>query len=55
MKEQDSSTESFDSCIEIINDDTENSDVIEKKLSGNLNIYQGSKTNNVCVQILKKN
>jgi len=35
---------------EIINNDNKKSDVITKKLNGNLN-NQGSKTNNVCMKI----
>jgi len=36
---------------EIINNDKKKSDIIENKLNGNLNSYQGSKTNNVCIKI----
>lgn len=35
---------------EIINNDNKNSDVIDKKLNGNSNNYQSSKTNNVCIK-----
>ena len=36
---------------EIMNNDNKKSNIIVKKLNGNLNSYQGSKTNNVSVKI----
>lgn len=36
---------------ETMNNDSKKSDIMAKKMNGSLNSYQGSTTNNVCIQI----